>query len=77
MTSSDATLQSLRRQIDRIDDQLHDLIMARAALVEQVAAAKPDSGVPLRPGREAEILRRLIARHAGRFPKGALVRIWR
>ncbi len=77
MTSSDATLQSLRRQIDRIDDQLHDLLMARAAMVEQVAAAKPGSAVLLRPGREAEILRRLAARHAGPFPKGALMRIWR
>jgi hypothetical protein len=31
----------------------------------------------LRPGREAQILRRLLGRHTGDFPKAALVRIWR
>jgi chorismate mutase-like protein len=77
MTSPDASLQSLRRQIDHIDDQLHDLIMARSALVERIAAAKSETGMALRPGREAEILRRLTARHSGPFPKAALVRIWR
>src|SRR5207302_401374 len=30
-----------------------------------------------RPQREAEILRRLVARHRGGFPPGAVVRIWR
>ncbi len=77
MTSPDTSLQNLRRQIDRIDDQLHDLIMARSALVERIAAAKSETGMALRPGREAEILRRLVARHSGPFPKAALVRIWR
>jgi hypothetical protein len=32
---------------------------------------------PLRPGREAQILRRLLARHRGAFPKPVLVRLWR
>jgi hypothetical protein len=31
----------------------------------------------LRPGREAAILRRLLARHSGNLPKASLVRIWR
>ena len=34
-------------------------------------------GVPLRPGREASIARRLLARHAGPFPALGVVRIWR
>jgi chorismate mutase / prephenate dehydratase len=77
MTLPDSSLQSLRSQIDRIDDQMHDLIMARCALVEGIAGAKKGDGIALRPGREAEILRRLVARHQGAFPKVALVRIWR
>lgn len=77
MTQDSAALEQLRREIDRIDDQLHDLLMRRTGLVGQIAAAKTDRKVTLRPGREAQILRRLVGRHAGEFPKLALVRIWR
>jgi len=75
MTKPD--LATLRTEIDRIDDAIHDLLMDRAHVVEQVRAAKGAEGIKLRPGREAEVLRRLINRHTGPFPKGALVRIWR
>ncbi|WP_173980893.1 chorismate mutase [Magnetospirillum sp. UT-4] len=78
MTTDPQTLTRLRRDIDRIDDRLHDLLQERAALVERIAAAKAgENTVALRPGREAEILRRLVERHQGCFPKAALVRIWR
>jgi len=70
-------LAALRDEIDRIDDTIHNLLMERALVVENVRAAKGAEGIKLRPGREAEVLRRLIARHTGPFPKGALVRIWR
>ncbi|MGH7126160.1 MAG: chorismate mutase, partial [Stellaceae bacterium] len=47
-------------------------------LVESIGALKKSDGVPaIRPGREAKILRRLIARHDGKFPRAQLVRIWR
>ncbi|NVK19394.1 MAG: chorismate mutase [Methylocystaceae bacterium] len=74
---SQKDLASLRAEIDRIDNAVHDLLMERAEVVEHVRAAKGAEGIKLRPGREAEVLRRLIARHKGTFPKGALVRIWR
>jgi chorismate mutase len=77
MTKDSASLDRLRREIDRIDDSIHDLVMRRCALVSEIAAAKPVGSVTLRPGREAEILRRLLGRHTGLFPKAALVRIWR
>ena len=71
-------LDELRRRIDAIDDRLHDLILERAELVESIAGVKQSTGQPaLRPGREAEILRRLLARHRGGFPRPSLVRIWR
>ncbi len=78
MARDTVSLDALRREIDRIDDSIHDLLMQRTALVEQIGAAKgPETGIFLRPGREAEILRRLVARHKGRFPKLSLLRIWR
>ena len=78
MEKTKPNLDDLRREIDEIDTSLHDLIMRRAAIVEQVAEAKgaqADSG--MRPGREAMILRRLAARHEGPFARGSLLRIWR
>jgi chorismate mutase/prephenate dehydratase len=80
VSSSDDQLARLRREIDAVDDALHDLIMRRAALVDDVVAAKREAGTLgnyLRPGREAAILRRLTARNHGAFPSAALVRIWR
>lgn len=70
-------LAVLRVELDRIDDAIHDLLMARAAVVERVAVQGGKGQVPIRPGREADILRRLLARHAGRLPKRLLVRWWR
>jgi chorismate mutase len=79
MPDSAATLSDLRRQIDEIDDAVHDLLIKRSELVGRIAAAKGVSQVssPLRPAREALVLRRLVARHRGAFPVAALVRIWR
>jgi chorismate mutase len=73
-----AALDDVRRRIDEVDDRLHDLLMERARLVESAARAKQSDKVePFRPGREAQILRRLVGRHRGRFPRPALVRLWR
>jgi chorismate mutase len=78
MTDSVVSLAALRREIDRIDEAIHDLLMRRTEAVLGIAAAKRESGEPvLRPAREAEVLRRLVARHRGAFPKPALVRLWR
>jgi len=70
-------LLSLRAELDRLDDALHDTLMRRAEVVVQVAALRVKGAVPLRPGREAAIIRRLLARHAGKLPPLGIVRIWR
>lgn len=70
-------LAGLRAELDGLDDALHDLIMRRAEVVAQVAALGVKGTVPLRPGREAAIVRRLLARHRGAFPASSLVRVWR
>ena len=75
--SSNETLEELRRQIDAIDDRVHDLLIERSGMIEQIVAAKRDGQAKLRPGREALIARRLVGRHRGRFPQASLIRIWR
>jgi chorismate mutase/prephenate dehydratase len=75
--NSDKSLDALRREIDSIDDAIHNRLMRRADLTEQIRDVKGGGATALRPGREAEILRRLVARHKGIFPKPSLVRIWR
>jgi chorismate mutase len=72
-----ASLASLRRQLDAIDNQLHDLLLRRARIIEDVAHDPSKSGIKIRPGREAAILRRLLARHTGAMPPQAIFRFWR
>ena len=73
-----ADLAALRAEIDALDDAIHDLLMRRAGVVARLAASRAKGAGPaLRPGREAIILRRLLARHAGPLPRRALVRLWR
>jgi chorismate mutase len=74
---NDFALTKLRAQLDALDDQIHDLLMARAAVVENVAREGGKIGTKIRPGREAIILRRLLARHAGALPAQAIIRFWR
>lgn len=69
-------LAELRAQLDAIDDQIHDLFMQRAEVVQKVAAEGGKKGTKIRPGREASILRRLLARHRGAWPAQAIIRIW-
>ena len=78
MDGSETTLGDVRQEIDAIDADLHALIRRRAALVERIRTVKARDGIPLvKPGREAEILRALAARHEGEFPFAAVARIWR
>ncbi|TCZ58774.1 chorismate mutase [Roseicella aquatilis] len=73
-----AALAALRGEIDQLDDQIHELVMRRAEVVAALATSRVKGGAsPLRPGREAMILRRLLARHRGTLPGGAVVRLWR
>jgi len=79
-TSSPAAapaLAGLRAELDRIDDAIHDMLMRRAEVVEKVASQGGKGRVAIRPGREASIIRRLLARHAGRLPPRLLTRWWR
>jgi len=74
-------LKTIRKNIDRIDDKIHDLLIERAEVVEKVVEEKKKSKesniVVYRPAREHEILKRIIQRHKGNLPKNSLINIWR
>jgi chorismate mutase len=76
-TETPPTLAQLRAELDGIDDAIHDLLMRRGEVVERVGAHGAKGRVAIRPGREAAILRRLLARHRGALPPRLLVRLWR
>jgi chorismate mutase / prephenate dehydratase len=78
MAATPFDLQDLRRGLDAIDNGLHDLLIERAEIVSRVADHKRLNNVTFyQPGREAEIIRRLVGRHHGRLPVASLVRMWR
>tara|TARA_R110000868_G_scaffold36962_5_gene130727 strand:- start:387 stop:1256 length:870 start_codon:yes stop_codon:yes gene_type:complete len=76
MSEGNTPLAALREEINGIDDQIHELLMRRAAIAADVRDTK--QGAPVwRPAREAQILRRLISRHKGPFPRTTVVQVWR
>ncbi len=70
------TLAGLRAELDAIDDMIFGALSRRAAVVERVAALK-GGALAFRPGREAMILRRLLARASGALPRQTVARVWR
>ncbi len=70
-TQGEAELQGLRAAIDRLDEQLVELLRARGAVVARVAEAKGELGLPVyHPAREEDLIsrRRAQARAAGVDP---------
>jgi len=72
-------LADLRREIDRIDEAMHRLLMERGTIIDRLIAVKrtSDSGSAFRPGREAAMMRALAARHEGLLPLDTVESIWR
>jgi chorismate mutase-like protein len=78
MTATPLDLDELRGRLDAIDDGLQELLIDRAEVVALVAEHKRSNNLDFyQPEREAQIIRRLVARHHGRLPLASLVRIWR
>jgi len=78
--TSAPSLEEVRQRIDAIDADLLRLVDERAGLASVVKAAKAAAGdaerFGLRPGREAVLLRKLLARPRTASP-ALIVRIWR
>ncbi|MDE2578051.1 MAG: chorismate mutase [Hyphomicrobiales bacterium] len=75
----DQTLAALRQNIDRIDSDVHRLLMERGEIIEALIAikARQGGGSAFRPGREAEMMRRIVSRHQGILPVDTVESIWR
>jgi chorismate mutase len=79
MTTPPPTLADLRREIDRIDEAMHRLLMERGEIIDTLIATKKtaESGSAFRPAREADMMRRLVERHHGILPLDTAEGIWR
>jgi chorismate mutase len=73
------SLAELRRDIDRIDEAMHRLLMERGEIIDRLIAVKQtqETGSAFRPAREAEMMRRLVERHHGILPLDTAESIWR
>ena len=73
------TLDDLRKEIDRIDEAMHQLLMERGEIIDRLIAVKKsqETGSAFRPIREAEMMRRLVKRHKGILPLDTAESIWR
>ncbi len=73
------TLDDIRREIDRIDAEMHRLLIERSGVIERLIAIKQrqGGGSAFRPAREASMLRAIVERHEGRLPVDTVEGIWR
>ena len=73
------SLAELRADIDRIDAEMHRLLMERGEIIDRLIKVKhtAESGAAFRPAREADMMRRLVERHRGILPLDTAEGIWR
>jgi chorismate mutase len=73
------SLGDLRKEIDRIDEDMHRLLMERGEIIDRLIRAKKteETGSAFRPAREADMMRRLVQRHRGILPFDTVESIWR
>lgn len=73
-------LDKYRARIDAIDDQILDLLVKRSHVVREVGTLKGlrhSRKSIIRPGREAAMIRRVMAKSEGRLSKAAVGQMWR
>src|SRR3977135_4162335 len=78
-TKEATNLGELRKDIDRIDEAMHRLLMDRGEIINRLISVKKtqESGSAFRPAREADMMRRLVQRHHGILPLDTAESIWR
>ena len=72
-------LKAIRERIDALDEQIQSLISERARCAQAVAELKNGGDAPsfYRPEREAEVLRKVIARNTGPLSGEEMARLFR
>jgi chorismate mutase/prephenate dehydratase len=79
-TEADAAiLARIRQTIDELDAEMHRCLIERGTAIGTLIKVKGTSrpGAAFRPGREADMMRRLVARHQGQLPLWTVEHIWR
>nr|WP_321481947.1 chorismate mutase [uncultured Cohaesibacter sp.] len=73
------TLDELRQRIDSIDESIHQHLIERSEIVQALIAVKRTHkpGAAFRPGREMDMMRRLVGRHRGILPITTVEHLWR
>ena len=76
---SQPTLADLRVEIDRIDREMHELLIERGRVIDRLIEIKTrqGGGSAFRPAREASMMRAIVERHRGRLPLDTVESIWR
>jgi chorismate mutase len=76
---SQPTLADLRVELDRIDAAMHELLIERGRVIDQLIDIKTrqGGGSAFRPAREASMMRAIVERHRGRLPLDTVEGIWR
>lgn len=70
-------MELLRVEIDKLDDQIVEVLNDRAKLVLKIREVKMKEGLPRHdPEREAEVKRRVISENKGPLPDDAIRRIY-
>ena len=81
MSKKAPSLSEVRARIDKVDEEILRLIDQRMQITRDVAAAKrADEGATkfaLRPARESQVLRRLIAMERDAATQSLVVQLWR
>jgi len=73
------TLDVLRQEIDRIDASMHQLLVERSEVIDELIKikARQGGGSAFRPAREASMMRAIVERHRGILPLESVEGIWR
>jgi chorismate mutase/prephenate dehydratase len=73
MTKPDKRLDQLRLNVDRLDDQILDVLNERAEIVKKIGRVKAERGADVvAASRERQILERLAATNTGPLPREAV-----
>ena len=70
-------LNILRDQINKLDNQMLDILDRRSHVVTEIGKLKDQTKGVVDENREQEVLERLIALSKGKYSKDSIIRIWR
>ena len=74
---STENINSLRKKIDELDDQMIDLVVQRLAIAKEIGDIKETNGIEvIDPNRESQIINRISEKLAGTLEKKDIIAIF-